>query len=248
MEMRPDNICELYDEAINSRDIKKMSVNFDDNSQGLYVSSYIIEGDEKHGIEPLATDLKHLKDLKKYPEVFEDPEDPGRGRIINAPTGWAVDKDINKKIELYKLNETFNNFTAGSDAAIIASLESAYNKGEGWVGYYWEPTAVSVKYELTLLEEPEYEEEIFNDTAGTEFPSMETLVVVNHKLPDLVPEVTEFLSNYQTTSELTTEALIYMEENDATAEEAANWWLKEYKDVWREWVPEDIIKKVKKAL
>lgn len=248
MEMWPDNIPELYDEAIDSGDIKKVSINFDDNSQGLYVPTYVIEGDEDRNIEPMAPDLKRLEDLKDYPELFEDPEDPGRGRVINSPSGWEVDKDIDKKFELYGLDETFNNFLPGSDSAIVTSLVSAYEKGEAWVGYYWEPTTVSADYDLTLLEEPEYDEEIFKDTAGTAFPAMETVVAVNHNLPDQAPDVTEFLSNYETTSQLTEDALVYMGDNDASAEEAAMWWLKEYEDVWTEWIPEDIAEKVKESL
>src|SRR5699024_1605276 len=155
MEIWTDNVREIYDEAIDSCDIEKLSTNFDDNQQGLYVPTYVIEGDEERGIEPMAPDLKELKDLKDYPELFEDPEDPGRGRLINSPSGWELDKDIDKKVELYGLDETFNNFLPGSDSAIITSLASAYEKGEAWVGYYWEPTAVTAKYDLTLLEEPE---------------------------------------------------------------------------------------------
>src|SRR5690625_3217895 len=78
MEVWTDNIKEVYEEAIDNGDIEKLSVNFDDNDQGLYVPRYVIEGDEERGIEPLAPDLKTVEDLKKYPEVFEDPEDPGR--------------------------------------------------------------------------------------------------------------------------------------------------------------------------
>src|SRR5699024_3169374 len=110
--------------------------------------------------------------------------------------------------------------------------------------YYWEPTAITAQYDLTLLEEAEYDEEIFRDTAGTAFPSMETVVMVNSKLPDQAPEITDFLSNYRTSSDLVSAALEYMIEHDASTEEAAIWWLNEYEDVWSEWIPEDIANKV----
>src|SRR5690625_2565116 len=122
MEVWTDNIKEVYEEAIDAGDIEKLSVNFDDNDQGLYVPRYVIEGDEERGIEPLAPDLKTVEDLKKYPEVFEDPEDPDRGRVINAPSGWAVADAIDDKFDAYGLDETLNNFMPGSDAAIVASL------------------------------------------------------------------------------------------------------------------------------
>src|SRR5690625_6912494 len=78
MEAWTDNIKEVYEEALEAGDIEELSVNFDDNDQGLYVPTYVIEGDEERGIEPMAPDLKTVEDLKDYPDVFEDPEDPGR--------------------------------------------------------------------------------------------------------------------------------------------------------------------------
>ncbi len=74
------------------------------------------------------------------------------------------------------------------------------------------------------------------------------MVAVHKDLPDQAPEVVEFLSNYETSSELTEEALYYMEDNDVTAEEAAMWWLEEHQDLWTSWVPDDIAEKVLDAM
>ncbi len=95
-EVWTDNIKEVYEEAIEAGEIEKVSVNFDDNEQGLYVPTYVIEGDEERGIEPMAPGLKTVEDLKNYPELFEDPAEPGKGRLINAPSGWAIEKAITK--------------------------------------------------------------------------------------------------------------------------------------------------------
>lgn len=247
-EVWTDNIKELYEESIESGDIEQLSVNFDDNVQGLYVPSYVIEGDPERGIEPLAPDLETVEDLKKYPEVFQDPEDPSKGRLINAPSGWAVEQAINEKFETYGLGETFNNFGPGSDAAIIADLASAYEAGEGWIGYYWSPTAITAKYDLTLLKEDPYDEEKWKEDKSTEFPPNDVVVAVHKDFPEQAPEVTEFLKNYETSSALTEEALNYMEENGASPEEAAEWWMKEHEDVWTSWVPEDVATAVQESL
>lgn len=247
-EVWTDNIKEVYEEAIEAEDIEKVSTNFDDNNQGLYVPTYVIEGDEERGIEPMAPDLRTVEDLKKYPDVFEDPEDPGRGRILNAPSGWAVAEAIDAKFEAYGLDETMNNFMPGSDSAAVADLVDAYEAGRAWVGYYWSPTAVTAQYDLTLLEEPEFDEETWNETKATEFPPNDVVVAVHKDMPDQAPEVVEFLSNYETSSELTEEALSYMDDNDASPEEAADWWMKEHEDIWTSWLPEDIAQSVKDAL
>lgn len=248
MEVWTDNIKEVYEEAIEAGDIEQVSVNFDDNVQGLYVPTYVIEGDPERGIEPMAPDLRTVEDLKNYPDVFEDPEDPGRGRIINGPSGWQVADDITKKFETYGLDETMNNFYPGSDAAAVADLVSAYESGEPWVGYYWSPTAVTAKYDLTLLEEAEFDQEIWDETRGTAHPPNDVVVAVHKDLPDQAPEVVEFLSQYETSSSLTEEALKYMDENDASPEEAAIWWMEQHEDLWSSWVSEEIAEKVKEAL
>ncbi|WP_099157393.1 ABC transporter substrate-binding protein [Virgibacillus ndiopensis] len=249
MEAWTDNIKEAYSEAIDAGDIKEVSVNFDDNVQGLYVPTYVIEGDEERGIEPMAPDLKTVEDLKKYPELFADPAEPDKGRLINAPSGWAVEKAITQKMEAYGLNDTFVNFKPGSDAAIVASLTDAINAGEAWVGYYWSPTAVTAKYDLTLLEEPEYDKEVYEETKATAFPPNDVTIAVHKDLPEQAPEVVDFLSNYETSSKLTEEALKYMDENeDTSAAEAALWWMKKHEDIWTSWVPEDVAKKVKDSM
>lgn len=248
MEAWTDNIKDVYEEAIEAGDVVELSVNFDDNTQGLYVPAYVIEGDEERGIDPMAPDLKTVEDLKKYPEIFEDPEDTSKGRIINGPSGWEVNDYINRKFDTYELDEEFNNFSPGSDSAIVASLVDAYNKGEGWVGYYWSPTSVTAQYDLVLLEEEPYDEAEWEETAGTEFPPNDVTVAVHKDLEEQAPEVVEFLSNYETSSALTEEALLYMIEEDVDHIEAGLWWLKENEDLWTEWVPEDVAEKVKDSL
>ncbi|WP_246569610.1 ABC transporter substrate-binding protein [Lentibacillus saliphilus] len=247
-EVWTDNINPAYDEAIENEEIVKLSTNFADNVQGLYVPTYVIEGDEERGIEPMAPDLKTVEDLKKYPDVFEDPEDPDKGRILNGPSGWTVEEAISKKFETYGLDETMNNFIPGSDSALVADLVNHYEKGEPWVGYYWSPTWVTAKYDLTLLEEPEFDQDTWDETKGTAFPPNDVVVAVHKDFPEQAPDVTEFLKNYETSTELTETALKYMNENDMTAEEAGKWWMQEYEDVWTSWVSDDIAEKVKNAL
>lgn len=247
-EVWTDNIKEVYEEAIESGDVVEVSTNFNDNDQGLYVPTYVIEGDPERGIEPMAPDLRTVEDLKDYPEVFEDPEDPGRGRIINGPSGWSVQKAISEKFDTYGLDETMNDFIPGSDSAAVADLVSAYEAGEPWVGYYWSPTWVTAKYDLTLLEEDEFDQETWDENKGTAFPPNDVVIAVHKDLPDQAPDVVEFLGNYETSNDLTEEALNYMEEKDVSAEEAAIWWMNEHEDVWTSWVDEDIAEKVKDAL
>jgi glycine betaine/proline transport system substrate-binding protein len=248
MENWTDNIIDQYTEMIESGDVLELSVNFEDNAQGWYVPTYMIEGDSARNIEPMAPDLRSVDDLAKYWELFKDPEDPSKGRIYGGIAGWEVDQTLTVKMETFNLNEHFNYFRPGSEAALNTSLVRAYERGEAWVGYNWEPTWVTGKYDLTLLEEPEYTKEGWENGFATAFPSNRCTVNSHKSLPEKAPDITEFLKNYSTNSALISEALAQMEEQGFTIDEVAKWFLEEHEEVWTEWVPEDVVNKVKSSL
>lgn len=237
METWIENFKDQYEAGIEEGDIVELSTNFDDNDQGLYVPTYMIEGDEERGIEPMAPDLQSVADLEEYWELFEDPEHPDLGRIYGALPGWEADNIMKEMYEAYGLDETYNYFQPGSEAALNTSLIRAYDNGDPWVGYNWEPTWIIGLYDMTLLED---EKEFF--------VSQPVTVSVHESFMDRAPDLVEFLEQYETSSEITSEALGYMEENDADEWEAAEWFLTEYEELWTEWVPEGVAEAVKAAL
>lgn len=192
MESWTDNIKDVYYPGIQNGEIIELSTNFDDNAQGLYVPTYLIKGDSERGIEPLTPNLKSIKDLPKYWEIFMDPDDPNKGRIYGAPPNWVADEILRTKMETYNLEEKFDYFNPGSDTALNTSIVSAYEKGEPWVGYYWDPTWITGKYDLTLLEDDSFDEEKWEDGYRTEFPGVKVTVAVNNKMLEKAPDVVDF--------------------------------------------------------
>ncbi len=248
MEMWTSNIAKIYNEALESGDIVEVGINFDGNTQGFYVPTYVIEGDAKRNIEPIAPELQTVKDLKNYWQVFEDEEDPTKGRIYGSPPGWAVDEILRTKVETYGLDEYYNYFSPGSDTALAAAIVSAYDRGESIVAYYWEPTWIMGMLDMTLLEDEPYSEELWNNGYACEFEAMEIAIAANADFVEGAPELAEFLSRYHTTEQLTNEALAYMMENETDEKDAAIWFLKNREDVWTQWVSEDVAQKVKNSL
>ena len=242
------NLGDEYREALDNKSIFELSVNYDDNAQGLYVPTYLIKGDPDRGIEAKAPDLKSIKDLPKYWELFKDPEEPSKGRIYGAIPGWEVDTILSEKVITDGLDKYYSYFSPGSDPALAASMVEAYEAGEPWVGYYWEPTWIMGKLDMTLLTDEPYSDELWNDGYKCEFPAVPVTVCVNKETMENQPEVVEFLKNYKTSSKLTSEALAYMQDNEATPEDAARYFLKEHEVIWVKWVPTEIAEKVKKVL
>ncbi len=248
MEMWTSNIIEVYNEALESGDIVELGVNFDDNAQGFYVPTYVMEGDAERNIDPMAPGLKTVKDLADYWQVFEDEEDPSKGRIYGAIPGWKVDEIMRTKVETYGLDEYYNYFSPGSDTALSAVIVSSYERGEPIVAYYWEPTWIMGMLDMTLLEDEPYSEELWNNGYACEFEAMEITIAANAEFVERNPELAEFLSKYSTSSKLTSEALAYMRENETDERAAAVWFLENNEDVWTRWVPEDVTQKVKNSL
>lgn len=247
MEIWTDNI-KIYSEAISNGSFLEVSLNYGDNRQGFYVPTYLIKGDPQRGIKPLAPDLQTIADLPKYWELFRDPEDENKGRIYGAIPDWEADEIVSQKVKNYGLDEAYNLFRPGSETALSASIVKALEKGEPWLGYYWEPAWITGKYDLTLIEEPVFDQEKWESGYICAFPSVPVTICANKELPQKAPEVMEFLKNYQTSTALTNSALAYMQENNVSSQEAAKWFLKNNKELWLKWVPEDVGKKVEEAI
>lgn len=246
METWTDSIAP-YQEDVEAGHVVELGVNYDDNIQGLYVPRYVIEGDAQRGLEPLAPDLKTVEDLKDYAHIFPDPDEPGKGRIYGAISGWQIDEIMRLKVAFYGLDAMYNYIDPGSDPALAAAIAGAYERGEPIVAYYWEPAWITGKYDLVLLEDAPYEPDLYL-LGQCECPSITLTVAVTPGFETEYPEFAQFLSQYQTSSQLTSDALAYISENDASYEDAARWFLKEHDDLLSQWLPEDKADLVRQAL
>lgn len=216
----------------------------------VHMPTYVIKGDEARGIKAVAPDLKSVADLPKYWELFKDPENPKKGRLLNGPAGWKVTSINEMKIKGYGLDKHYSAFSAGSETALSTAIKRAYDRGEPVLAYYWEPTWVMGLLDMTKLEEPPYEEKLWNDENlyACAIPSVRVLIVANTKFVEANPDIAAFLKNYTTTLEQNNKVLGFMFEGKEDTQKAAVWFLKNYEDVWKSWVPSDVAEKVSEAL
>jgi len=245
------NQKEAYDEGIAAGDIIHLGILNNDNWQSCFVvPTYVIEGDSTRGIQPMAPDLKSVEDLKKpeMVELFADPEDPGKGAIITCVPGWECEKINMDQVKAYGLDEYYNLKSPGSSEALHAALYGAYEKGEPHLTYEWGPTWISGKLDLTRLEEPSYDEAVWEENHGCAYPPNELFIVGHKTLPDKAPELVEMFGKWKMDTKTLGQALAYMEENDAEPFDAAIWAIKEREDIWVSFVPADVAAKVKDAV
>ena len=248
MENWENNVKEAWQKLEKEGKVVTVGVNFPDAIQGFFVPTYMIKGDPARGIKPMTPDLKSVSDLNQYWQLFKDPENPVKGRFYDCIAGWACEKINGEKLKAYGLDEHFNRFLPGTGTALATSIAAAYTKGEPWVGYYWGPTWVLGKYDMTQLQEPAWTQECWDTTKACAYAVEQVTIAVSKEFSETAPDLMAFLKKYRTSEKMVSQMLAYMQDNKAEAKDAAINFLKTQPDVWTQWVPAEVATKVKAAL
>lgn len=264
MEMWTGNVVDWYNEVTEKKQVLDLGTIMDRASQGWYVPAYVVKGDESRGIKATAPDLKTVADLKQYPTLFPDPENPSKGLLINCIIGWECAKINQIKLKAYGLDTMYNVQEPGASAALDAAIAGAYKQGKPFLTYYWEPTWLMGTFDMIQLEEPAYttgcndeiqgalhDKTTMSDVtakAGCAYEDAKVVKMVTASLPGRAPEVTSFLEKMTLKTDDLNKVSAYMEQEKATAEQAAAWFFKNYPTVWKSWVPADIAAQVEAKL
>lgn len=179
--------------------------------------------------------------------VMDNPELVG-GQFNNCPDGWGcrvVSDNLVRALDLESSGiEVFNH---GSGETLATSMGSAVTDKEPWFGYYWGPTVPMGKYDMTRVELGDHKEDAFADLQNpdtdnpevSEFPAAPILTAATTDFIEANPEVAEFFSNMSFETSTMSSLLAWTDENNASYEETAAYFLGEYKDQWSGWLNDD---------
>lgn len=254
MEVWIENNPEIWNRMVSEGAVEAVGISYPEGVQGWWVPRYMIEGDDARGIEALTPDLKSVFDLQNYSAVFEDPEEPSKGRFYNCPAGWGCEIINTKKLYAYGLEDRYTNFRPGGGGALAAAIAGAYRRGQPILAYYWGPTSVLARHDLVMLEEPPYDPDIWAEMAKTDKPeravanpAIEMLIGVNTRFKEQAPAIIDVLSRYRTDRAIVHEALAFMG-GGGSAEDAARTFFKTREAVWTQWVSEEQADLIRAAL
>lgn len=169
--------------------------------------------------------------------LFATAETGDNGQFLAGDPSWVqYDADIISNLEL-----PFQVVVAGSEEAILASLDSAVSREEPVLFYFYKPHSIFAKYDLTEVQLPEYNEECYagaeSGGVACDYPADELFKIVWPGLVGEAPDAYQLLQNMNYSTEVQISMVAAMELDGMAAEEAAREWVDANEAVWSAWLP-----------
>src|SRR5690606_2113987 len=191
----------------------------------------------------------------KYSGLFTDPEEPGKGRFLNCPSGWVCEKTNSRLLQLHGLHESYTNFRAGTGAALDAAISSAYDREQPILFYYCQPAGLMAKYKFHKIEQDPFNQQCWDtivsgkgELCSSDFLLARLAVAVSTPFAKQNPELVAFFEKLQFKPELLNRMILEMTETRAGGEAMADRFLREHPQVWHAWLPPDVIRRVNAEL
>lgn len=218
--------------------------------QGWFIPKYIADAHP---------DIKTIPDAMKHPELFPAPEDKSKGAVFNGPQGWGGTRVTAQFFKAYDAaKHGFVLVDTGSAAGLDGSIAKAYERKEGWLGYYWAPTAILGKYDMVKLEYGvSYDAAEWKrcntvadcpDPKPNAWPKDHVETLVTTKFAERAGPAMDYFKKRTWSNATVNKLLAWMTDNQATGEEGAKYFLKNNPDIWTKWVSSDVAEKIKKAV
>ena len=132
---------------------------------------------------------------------------------------------------------------AGSEAAILAAVDSAYSRQEPILVYLWTPHSAFNSYDLTNVLLPEYTDECGEaaasapDEVDCDYPADVLFKIINSNLAGNAPDADAFLRAMNYTSADQIAMLAAIEGEGQSVDDAATAWIEANESVWSAWLP-----------
>jgi len=182
-------------------------------------------------------ELKTWQGLKQDWQLFETPNTPGQGTILDGDPSYVTFDDAIAK----NLGLNMKAFYSGSESAELTELDTAYSAQKPILMYFWTPHWAQAKYQMTMMQLPKVTQQCTNDAANNPdayacgYPQDTLYKAFNDQLSQKAPAAFAMLSAMQWTND---------EQNGVAADihggmdpqDAAKKWVDANPTVWQPWV------------
>lgn len=203
--------------------------------------------------------IKTIDDALRHPELFPSVENKGKGVVHNCPSGWSCQLTTGNAFKAWDgAKKGFVLLDTGSAAGLDGSIAKAYERKQGWLGYYWAPTSILGKYPMVKLDagvphdkatweacntKPDCDMPVKNDWARAE-----VYTAITDRFDKVGGPAVDYLKARSWGNETVNSLLAWMTDNQATGADGAAHFLKTQPEVWAPWVSPEVAEKVKATL
>jgi ABC-type proline/glycine betaine transport system substrate-binding protein len=246
------NRQEWYTEQTRKGSIVDLGIIYEGGPQFWIIPRWV---SEEYGI-------KTVHDMKERWQLFQDPDDPTKGLFYNCIVGWQCRQYNIVKLEAYGLDRFYNLISPGSSRALEAVLVEAQEAGRPVFAYYWAPTALMGAYDWHILEEPAYDEEVWQEVvAAVQDEDLRPLdhactwrvtpvrKIAHRSLATRAPEVVGMLKKMVVGIRPLNETVAWVRAKGVTDwRDAALYFLRSYEPLWKTWVSPTAFSRIKESL
>ena len=182
-------------------------------------------------------ELATWEGIKGNEAMFQSSESGDAGQLLDGdPSYVTFDQNIADNLGL-NLKVVY----AGSEAAELTELKTAYNAQKPILMYFWTPHWAQEKYDLTMVQLPEVTPECEQAAAdGTDayacaYPEDDLYKAFNQDLQTKAPAAFAFLSAMSWTNDDQNVVALGINDGQDPAD-AAQEWIDQNPDVWQPWV------------
>ncbi|MFC1235287.1 ABC transporter substrate-binding protein [Vibrio sp. F74] len=250
-ELWTNSIRDALDQGVKDKRLRYAGKSLSDGGEeGFWVPAYLVEQ---------YPEMNTIEGVIKHAGLFEHPESDEKHAFYGCPAGWTCQITAEHLFSALKLEDhQFEIIDPGSGAALSGTIAKAYERKKPWFGYYWSPTPVLGKYDMVKVDfgSGVDVEEYVNCTTQAEcdspkvtmYPPSPVHTITTESFAIRAPDAYQYFANRGFTNKVMSQLLAWMEDNQADSEEAMQYFLETYPEVWQKWVSEDVAEKIKKAM
>ena len=188
--------------------------------------------------------LPDWKALNDCAEAFSIPETAPKGRYLGGPVTWGGYDD--ERVEALELD--YEVVHAGTDAALFAEIESAYQRKAPVLAWVYAPHWAPAKFEGEWVEFPPYSDECYSDPAKGMNPDMAYDCGKPRGWIKAVgwadgakkwPRAYKAVSNFTIDNDTMAALIIKVDLEGQTVEQVVQDWMAENEKVWKAWTDVD---------
>ncbi|GGE43205.1 ABC transporter substrate-binding protein [Actibacterium pelagium] len=185
--------------------------------------------------------LPNWEALNDCASEFATAETAPMGRYLGGPVTWGGFDD--ERVEALEMD--FEVVHAGTDAALFAELESAYQRKAPIVLWIYSPHWAPAKYDGEFVEFPPYSVECYNDPSvginpdaayDCGKPTGPIWKVAHAGLQESHPDATKAIVNFNISNADMGAMVAEVDLNGKSVEETVAAWMDANQDTWKAWL------------